>query len=86
MVNHVRRKKGQTDEGQSDAHLAVTMRVRVYPDTEAETPGVIVEDFGDLAGQAVDIGGIHIDPARRWAVQLDTGTLVFVNTDQLVPD
>jgi hypothetical protein len=62
------------------------MRVRVYPGTDAESPGVIVEDFGELAGQAVDLGDIHIDPARRWAVQLDTGNLVFVNTDHLVPD
>jgi hypothetical protein len=45
---------------------------------------VIVEDFGDLAGQAVDIGGQQIIPARRWAVQLDTGNLVFVNSDHLV--
>ena len=26
-------------------------RVRVYPDTETEVRGVIVEDFGDYAGQ-----------------------------------
>jgi hypothetical protein len=73
--------------GSSDgpsAQLAVNMRVRVYPGTDAEGPGVIVEDFGDLAGQAVDVGDCHINPARRWAVQLDTGNLVFVNTDQLI--
>jgi hypothetical protein len=62
------------------------MRVCVYPGTDAESPGVIVEDFGELAGQAVDLGGCHIAPARRWAVQLDTGNLVFVDTDHLVPD
>ena len=73
------------NKGETDAYLAVNMRVRVYPGTDAECRGVIVEDFGELAGQAVDLGGIHIDPARRWAVQLDTGTLVFVNTDHLVP-
>ena len=61
-------------------------RVRVYPGTDAECRGLLVEDFGELAGQAVDIGSCHIDPARRWAVQLDTGNLVFVNTNQLVPD
>jgi hypothetical protein len=72
--------------GQTDADLAVNMRVRVYPGADAESPGVIVEDFGELAGQAVDLGGFHIAPARRWAVQLDTGNLVFVNTDHLVPD
>jgi hypothetical protein len=81
VVRHV-----SDSEGRTDAHLAVSMRVRVYPGTDAECRGVVVEDFGELAGQAVDLGGIHIDPARRWAVQLDTGTLVFVNTDHLVPD
>jgi hypothetical protein len=35
----------------------------------------------------VDIGGNHIaDAARRWAVMLDTGTLVFADSDQLVPE
>jgi hypothetical protein len=62
------------------------MRVRVYPGADAVSPGVIVEDFGELAGQAVDLGGCHTAAARRWAVQLDTGDLVFVNTDHLVPD
>jgi hypothetical protein len=62
------------------------MRVRVYPQTDAESPGVIVEDFGALAGQAVDIGDHQIDPARRWAVVLDTGGLVFADTDELVPE
>jgi len=81
VVKHV-----SDNEGRTDAHLAVNMRVRVYPGTDAESPGVIVEDFGELAGQAVDLGDIHIDPARRWAVQLVTGNLVFVNTDHLVPD
>jgi hypothetical protein len=86
VVNRVRAKKGRTNERETDGHLAVNMRVRIYPGSDAESRGVIVEDFGDLAGQAVDIGARHIDPARRWAVQLDTGNLVFVNTDHLVPD
>ena len=81
MVKQVRR-----DKGQIDVHLAVNMRVRVYPGTDTESPGVIMEDFGDLAGLAVDLGGCHIAPARRWAVQLDTGNLVFVNSDQLAPE
>ena len=82
MFNHVRRSNGGTD-----AQLAVNMRVRVYPSTEAESRGVVVEDFGEMAAQAVDIGGEHFaDPARRWAVLLDTGNLVFADTDQLVPE
>jgi hypothetical protein len=82
VFNHVRRINGGTD-----AQLAVNMRVRVYPGTEAESRGVVVEDFGEMAAQAVDIGGEHFaDPARRWAVLLDTGNLVFADTDQLVPE
>ncbi len=80
----VKRVRGSGDG--PDAQLAVNVRVRVYPGTDAESPGVIVEDFGELAGQAVDLGGRQINQARRWAVQLDTGHLVFVNTDHLVPD
>ncbi len=80
-------KRGWGNNGETDAQLAVNMRVRVYPGTDAESPGVIVEDFGDLAGQAIEIGDTHFaDPARRWAVVLDTGDLVFVDSDHLVPD
>ncbi len=62
-------------------------RVRVNPGTDAESRGVIVEDFGEMMAQAVDIGANHFaDPARRWAVVLDAGTLVFVDTDQLLPE
>jgi D-lyxose ketol-isomerase len=65
--------------------LAVNDRVRVYPGTEAETRGVIVEDFGEMAAQAVDIGDNHFaDPARRWAVVLESGTLLFADSDQLI--
>jgi hypothetical protein len=47
----------------------------------------VVEDFGDLAGQAVDIGENHmVGPARRWAVALDDGGLVFVDSDQLAAE
>ena len=67
--------------------VAVNVRVRVYPGTDGEVGGTVVEDFGDLAGHAVDIGENHIvDPARRWAVALDAGGLVFVDSDQLVAE
>lgn len=49
------------------------------------SPGV--EDFGEMTAQPVDVGGHHFaDPARRWAVLLDTGNLVFADTDQLVAE
>jgi hypothetical protein len=64
--------------------VAVKVRVRVYPGTDGEVRGTVVEDFGDLAGHVVDIGENHIvGPARRWAVVLDAGGLVFVDSDQL---
>jgi hypothetical protein len=75
----------ESSDGRS-AQLAVNTRVRLYPGTGTESRGVIVEDFGDLAGQAVTVGDHRIAPARRWAVQLDSGNLVFVNTDDLLAD
>jgi hypothetical protein len=61
--------------------------VRIYPETQAEARGVIVEDFGDTAGYGVDVGTHHIaDPARRWAVQLDNGEVAFVDSADLVVD
>lgn len=73
--------------GTDDAHVEVNSRVRVYPGTDAEAHGIVVEDFGEIAPVSVDIGDNHIaDPARRWAVLLDAGTLVFTDNDQLVPE
>jgi hypothetical protein len=70
-----------------DNPVAVNVRVCVYPGTDSEVRGTVVEDFGDLAGHAVDIGEKRIvGPARRWAVVLDAGGLVFVDSDQLAAD
>ncbi len=75
---------GGTD---GDSRVAVNVRVRVYPGTDGEVGGTVVEDFGDLAGHAVDIGENRIaGPARRWAVALDAGGVVFVDSDQLVAE
>jgi hypothetical protein len=82
MTEHVESAKSGTD-----GQLAVDARVRVYPDSPAESRGVIVEDFGAMQAEAVDLGGQHFaDPARRWAVALDNGDLVFVDTHQLVTE
>ena len=82
MFKHLRGSNGGTD-----AQLAVNVRVRVYPGTDGEVGGTVVEDFGDLAGHGVDIGESHIvGPARRWAVALDAGGLVFVDSDQLAAE
>ena len=84
-----RRMKGAsgTPDDSGDRRVALNVRVRVYPGTDGEVGGTVVEDFGDLAGQAVDIGENPIvDAARRWAIALDTGGLVFVDSDQLAAE
>jgi hypothetical protein len=66
------------------ADLAVNSPVVVYPDTDEQQGGVIVEDFGPSAGHAVEVGSSRIaDAARRWAVRLNSGDLVFLDSDQL---
>jgi hypothetical protein len=70
-----------------DQRISVGTAVRVYPGIAREDAGVIVEDFGDSAGQAVQIGRHHIvDAARRWAVRLNNGSLVFVDSQDISVD
>lgn len=67
--------------------IAVDTRVIVYPGTDNELHGVVVEDFADLAGTAVEIAGERIvGPARRYAVNVDDGGLVFVDDDSIVAE
>jgi hypothetical protein len=67
--------------------FAVGGRVRVYPGTSDERWGIIVEDFGEDAGYGVDVGSLHIaDASRRWAITLDDGGLVFVDSSELRND
>lgn len=47
--------------------------------------GEIVEDFGSLAGTEVVIDADHTARARRWAVVLDDGRVVFVDDDAVEP-
>jgi hypothetical protein len=64
--------------------LAVGQRVRVYPSSSDERFGVIVEDFGDSAGYAVTVVNTRVaEPSRRWAIELDDGNLIFVDTADL---
>ena len=75
--------KSKANRGEA-AELAVNSPVLLYPDTDQQQGGVIVEDFGSEAGQAVEIGSNRIAAAaRRWAVRLNSGDLVFVNSDEL---
>src|ERR1700694_200430 len=75
---------GEFTHRNDDAPVSVDMRVRVYPGTDAEGRGVVVDDYGENVGHAVDIGSTRIvGPARRWAVRLDAGTLVFADSADL---
>jgi len=72
--------KRKTAAQDTEREVTVDAAVRVYPDTPREVTGIVIDDFGDISGQAVDVGEHHIvDAARRWAVQLADGTLAFVD-------
>ncbi len=72
--------KRKTAAQDAEREVTVDAAVRVYPDTPREVTGIVIDDFGDISGQAVDVGEHHIvDAARRWAVQLADGTLAFVD-------
>jgi hypothetical protein len=72
---------GDTRRGGDDSRIAVGCRVQT-----ADSPpkmGVVVEDFGDLAGEQVIIDRDRIARARRWAIMLDDGDLVFCDAHSL---
>jgi hypothetical protein len=64
--------------------FAVGHLVRVYASSSDERFGVVVKDFGDSAGYVVTVGDSRIaEPSRRWAIELDGGTLIFADTTDL---
>jgi hypothetical protein len=76
----------EVDQASQQPNIAVDTEVRVYPGSQRETYGIVVEDFGSLSGHPVDIGEHHIaDAARRWAVRLADGNLVFVDDGDVAP-
>jgi hypothetical protein len=82
----IKRHRTQAQDGSEGSAIAIGVSVRVYPDTDRERLGVVVEDFGDTAGERVHIGQHHVaDAARRWAVQLGDGDLVFADSSELAP-
>jgi hypothetical protein len=75
------------DEDVAPDRVRVGARVRVYPGTDTETGGVVVDDFGEISGHAVRVGEQQFaGPARRWAVLLDAGGLVFVDSGDLTAE
>jgi len=70
----------------SASGINIGTRVRVFPGSSNEKTGEIVDDFGQDAGTSVTIGDALIAGAsRRWAVALDGGGLVFVDSGDLSP-
>ena len=63
--------------------LGVGCRVRTTDGSN--TTGEIVEDFGSLAGAEVVVDAHLTARARRWAVALDDGRMVFVDDDDIEP-
>ena len=61
--------------------VQVGTRVRVRRATEAAPAGVIIEDYADLTRTGEP--GHRWAPVHRWAVALDDGRLVFVDTGDL---
>ena len=43
---------GATAGDTDDSRVAMNVRVRVYPGTDGEVRGTVVEDFGDMAGMS----------------------------------
>jgi hypothetical protein len=81
-----KRDRTQAQDGSEGSAIAIGVSVRVYPGTDRERLGVVVEDFGDTAGERVHVGEHHVaDAARRWAVQLGDGDLVFADSSELAP-
>ena len=58
--------------------------VIVFAASEREASGRIVEDFGEFSPLAVQVNNMRIaDPARRYAVALTDGGLVFADEGDL---
>jgi hypothetical protein len=83
MTNSIEAEVAEGD----DVSVAVDMPVVVYPGTDQELKGTVVEDFGEMAGSVVEVAGQRIaEAARRWAVDLENGNLVFVDDDSIAVD
>ena len=61
----------------SNSQSSITVGCRVETTDSPPERGVVVEDFGDLAGEDVVIDHERTAHSRRWAVMLDDGRLVF---------
>lgn len=78
------RADGEIVDDGDGSRVSVGSRVRIHPNTDEESRGTVVEDFGENAGAPVAIGDRLIGPARRWAVSCDDGTLRFLDSHDIV--
>lgn len=73
---------------ETDREFTVGAHVKVRYSTDADLPrdqwpkesGVVMDDFGEQAGDATSRTWAV---AHRWAVALDSGRLVFVDSDDM---
>lgn len=76
-----------TDDAGRDTNFAPVVGAEVTVDVSGldhPEAGRIVDDFGD---ELLDAAGTGRDwaPARRWAIALTSGRLVFADTGDLAP-
>lgn len=71
--------------GAEEKHTRLAVGRRVRTTDDAQATGKIVEDFGDLAGTEVVVDEKLTARARRWAVQLDDGSIAFLDDEDLEP-
>jgi hypothetical protein len=72
-----------TRRKRSSEESKIVVGCRVQTDDSPPKTGVVVEDFGELAGQQVVVDQNTVLQARRWAIQLDDGGLAFCNAESL---
>jgi hypothetical protein len=75
--------RGRNHRKGGDQSNTIAVGSRVRTTDSAPKTGVVVEDFGNLAGEQVVIERDHIAQSRRWAIVFDDGTLAFLDDHSL---
>ncbi|MEI4747853.1 MULTISPECIES: hypothetical protein [Rhodococcus] len=75
-------KHNETDDTVS-VGSRVHVTVRTTDNTTTKHPGVVIEDYADMA---IDTAATGRDwaPVHRWAIALDDGRLIFANSEDLL--
>jgi hypothetical protein len=69
----------------ADGDTRFSVGCRIHTADGSNATGEIIEDFGSLAGTEVVVDAQHTARARRWAVALDDGRVIFVDDDDIEP-